>query len=232
MRPTSAISIVQRLDDAQPPAGRVERAAGHAHPPPAPAARARGGPRSPPRAAPPGRRRAGGSPAPGAAERAAGSRPASSVACRRSDLARQLGGQPLGRRCGLGQPDLGRGRLLAFAPRRRERLARGVAARQLGLSLSQIVAHGRERRLRLAQLGVAHLELVAPRRELRRAPAPRTPRALVGAQALVLDAHAVELVQIPLELVMPGFEIAQSPARAPGAPRRPPCSGRAAARAL
>ena len=51
-----------------------------------------------------------------------------------------------------------------------------------------------------------HHELVAPRHQLgeRRL---RLAGALLGAQALVLGSHAVELVQIPLELLASAFEV-------------------------
>ena len=196
---------VQRLDDAQPPAGHVERAAVHAHPPPrlrleleAHLARHRAQ-RRPAVVALADRLRQ-------ALQSALLVFAGIERGLQALHLARQLDGQPLGRRCGLGHFDLGHARLLAVPFRRRERLARCVAARQLGLNLSQIMAQGRKRSLGLAQLGVAYLELVAPHRQLGELTV-RRPRMLVGAQTVVLDAHAVEVVQIPLELVMPGFEI-------------------------
>ena len=56
-----------------------------------------------------------------------------------------------------------------------------------------------KRRLRLADLGAPHLELVAPRRELGEL-LLGMPGALVGAQALVLDPSFLQLRKVLLEL--------------------------------
>ena len=122
---------VQRLDDAQPPAGPVERLAVHAHPP----ARLRLE-----LEAHLARHRAQRRPAVVAlADRLRQALQSALLVLggierglQALHLARQLGGQPLGRRCGLGQFDLGRACLLAFAaplPQARRALRGGPPAR-------------------------------------------------------------------------------------------------------
>ena len=121
------------------------------------------------------------------------------------DLGGLLAGATLGLSCGAADFGLGRGCLLALAAGCGNRLAQRLAAGLLGLDLSRLWRAVACVGLRLAHLGVPHLELVAPRRELGElCSSLRSAGRRAGARG---RRARLEVVQVPLELLPPGFEI-------------------------